>query len=120
MALLSNHRSKVKVTYLGIKNTYEKGFKIVFVEGDSLNIVNFLQGISKPSWTIEDIIFESRAIINSFDQIYISYIYREGNSLTNYLANVGVILMSVKLWEGYELVLEMALSLLRHDIQNRS
>ena len=62
--------------------------KNIWVEGDSLNIINCLNKISIPSWTISNIIYEAIHIINSFDTYVITHNFREANGTVDWAANV--------------------------------
>ena len=51
----------------------------IWVEGDSLNIINCLNKITQPSWTISNIISKAINIINSFQTCIMTHNSREAN-----------------------------------------
>ena len=59
-------------------------------ERDSKNIINYLKGITKPSWTIENIIQQVISTLQTLDNHFIYHVYRESNSIDDSLANVVV------------------------------
>lgn len=55
-----------------------------------MNIINCLNGYTKPSWTIEKIISNAKEIIASCMNIHISHEFHECNVVADSLANIGV------------------------------
>lgn len=55
-----------------------------------MNIVNYFKKINNLSWSVETSIKDSIFLLNSFDDSYISHIYREGNTIIDVFANIGV------------------------------
>ena len=55
--------------------------------GDFMHIVNFLNGVTKPSWSIENIVKNN---VNYMDFYYITHVYHESNMVANSIENVVV------------------------------
>lgn len=70
-----NHFLEAATVYHRSKMAHLKGYKKVWLEGDSLNIINNLKKYLAPSWGIESIILDAIEILNSFDEYYISHIF---------------------------------------------
>ena len=76
--------------------------KKIWVEGDSLNIINCLNKISIPLWTISNIIYEAIHIINSFDTCVITHNFREANGTADWAANVACSSDHIIIWGHYD------------------
>ena len=72
------------------------------MEGDSLDIINCLNKITKPSWTINNIILNATYIINPFDKCVITHNYREANRTADWAANVACLSDHKIIWDYYE------------------
>lgn len=68
----------------------EKGVTKVWLEGDSMNIINYLKGVKSPSWSIEHLIEDSITILNYLQEFYISHVYCQANGVADLLENLGV------------------------------
>lgn len=86
----------------------------IWIEGYSNNIIKCLKGTSKPSWSINNIIKEAKDLINTFEKIYISHIYREANVSTVWAANAAVNQDEMITWQGEQgLLKEVRLIILK-------
>jgi ribonuclease HI len=91
------------------------GVKNIWLEGDSKNIVDCIKGITQSSWTISNIIEETRANLKKFEKAHITHIFREANPMADWLANDGVRKERKKTWLlGRDLPCE-AKSIINHD-----
>lgn len=79
--------------------TKEKGLSRLWIESDSLNIINYLNGVTPPSWTIANIIKYFLDIVNKLQYFKISHEFQEGNQVENYFTNLGVISNQCLNWE---------------------
>lgn len=61
------------------------------MEGDSLNVINFLLKKFPPSWSIANFINDSLIILNSFEEFKVSHVFSEANRLADGVANMGVV-----------------------------
>ena len=75
----TNHVAEASSALHGLIYAKNLNLRKVWVEGDSLNIINFLNKITKPSWTISKIIFQAINIINSFEICVVTHNFREEN-----------------------------------------
>lgn len=115
MGTQTNHFTKVSATYHGLKIAQSKVFRKVWLEGDWLNVINNLNNSTPPSWSVEPLIFDVIEILNSFDDFYISHIFREGNGLADVFANIGV--SSYRFWDEDDPLPIEALACLNNDYQ---
>ncbi|XP_057833028.1 uncharacterized protein LOC131043812 [Cryptomeria japonica] len=86
----TNHLAEVLGILQAIKLAHNLGMKLLWLEGDSKNIINCLLGKYQPSWTIKNSIDSAREIIEGFDQCYISHDYREANRSVDWATNEAV------------------------------
>ena len=75
------------------------------MEGDSLNIIDCLNKVTQPSWTISNIILKAINIINSFQTCIISHNFREANHTTDWAVNVAFFSDHKIIWDFYESLL---------------
>ena len=75
----TNHVAEASDALHGLMFAKSLNLRKVWVEGYTLNIINFLNKITKPSWTISNIIFQAINIINSFEICVITHNFREEN-----------------------------------------
>lgn len=106
---------EASATYHGLKLAQSRGYDKVWVEGDSLNIINNLRNISHPSWMVESLINDALNILDSFNQYFISHVYKEGNRLADFFANYGV--NDYLEWGEHVLLPLEACSIIHHELQ---
>ena len=70
-----------------MKLAVDTGSKYLWLEGDSLNIINMLNDKTPSTWTIEDSIMEIKALMANFEKVIFSDSYHEGNVVSNWIAN---------------------------------
>ena len=78
-----NHFAEAKATYQSIKLAFDMGIKKLWLEGDSKNIINCINRISQPSWLIAKLIEETRAILDKFECVHITHVFREANPMVD-------------------------------------
>ena len=102
-----------------VKLAFEAGVTKLWLEGDSKNIINTINGISPPSWSIANIIAETRATLTKFEKVHVTHVYREANPFADWFSNTGVDAASNMTWHaGIDFPLE-AKTLIDHDKINR-
>ena len=65
----------------------EVGIKSLWLEGDSNNIIKFLRGEHPPSWSIKNMMEETKNILLFFENVFVSHVYHEVNMATDWMAN---------------------------------
>ena len=78
------------MAYHTIKLALKVGINNLWLEGDSLNIINYLKGIVPPSWKIQNLIEETHTDFGKFKKIHRGHVYREANPAVDWLANKAV------------------------------
>ena len=91
------------------------GIDYLWLEGDSLNIINYILGIIKPSWTIANIIEEIIANLHRFKKFHVSHFYHEANLVADWFTNAIVSNMVVVMWERGLAFLVATIELIRND-----
>ena len=71
----TNHLAEASATRHVVKLALALGIDNLWLEGDSLNIINCILGITKPSWTIFSIIEDLKLDLRKFKKYHISHIY---------------------------------------------
>ena len=84
----TNHVVEACAAFHGLIYAKKMNFRKIWVEGDSLNIINCLNKITIPSWTIRNIIHKATHIINFFDTCIITHNFIEANCTTNWTTDV--------------------------------
>ena len=70
-----------------IKLAKDTGARYLWLEGDSKNIIDCLNGKNKPTWTMENIINECIQNLQTFEKMYMAHEYCETNNVVDRLAN---------------------------------
>lgn len=86
----NNHVAEAMAMLKSLQLAQEFKFKKVWLEGDSLNIIQVLKGISSVSWNIANIIKNAKTILNNYVSIILTHTFKEGNKVADILANEGV------------------------------
>lgn len=79
----TNHLAEARAASSVVKLAFEARVTKLWLEGDSRNIINTINGISPPSWSIENIIVEIRATLTKFEKVHVTHAYREENSFAD-------------------------------------
>jgi ribonuclease HI len=98
----TNHIAEASATLYGLSYAKSLDLTKVWLEGDSLNIINCLNMVTPPSWTIENIINKAKYIINSFEACVITHNYREVNKVADWVANVVCRSNEIVTWKNYD------------------
>lgn len=61
----------------------ETGYRYLWMEGNSLNIINMLNGKNLTTWSIEDRVTKIKTLMDKFEKVIFSHIYSEGNTVAN-------------------------------------
>lgn len=75
----NSHISEATTSLYTIKIAVDLGYPDLWLEGDSLNIVNILNKKNSISWTIEATVMEIKSQVHKFEKVFISHTYREAN-----------------------------------------
>ncbi|XP_056690427.1 uncharacterized protein [Spinacia oleracea] len=73
----------------GIQEAIKLNIKDIYIEGDNLLVINSLKGIWTPPWKLQNIIQDSRTLLQHFHSTHIKHIFREANRAADWIANVG-------------------------------
>ena len=87
IGILTSHRVEATAALYTMKVAMEIGYQFLWLEGDSLNIINMLNDKKPSTWTIEDNIMEIKALTTNFKKVIFSHSYREGNMVADWIAN---------------------------------
>lgn len=82
-----------------------------------MNIIQCLEKVDAPSWSIDTLIKDSIFILNYFEDYYISHVYREGNNLVDAFSNLGVGNCSTQFWYNLREINFNVQTLICYDVQ---
>ncbi|XP_059068408.1 uncharacterized protein LOC131858935 [Cryptomeria japonica] len=116
----TNHFSEAKATYIGLKMASHRGFKKVWLESELLNIINYLNKKSPPSWTINHLMKEGFETMTKFEAIKNSHVLRECNRPADHMANLSVVRDDEKWWQEEDSFSFQLWELARNDAENLS
>jgi hypothetical protein len=72
---------------LAARKATEMGFQSVIVEGDSLKVIQAIQGIPEAYiWSIDNVIFDIRSLLSKLSFWNASYVFRELNTAAHSVA----------------------------------
>lgn len=86
----NNHVAEALAMLKSLQLTQGFKFKKIWLEGDSLNIIQALKGTSSVSWNITNLVKSAKYLLNNYVSISIIHTLREGNKVADLLANEGV------------------------------
>lgn len=98
-----------------VKLAFEFGISNLWLEGDSKNIINSINGISPPSWSISNIIEETCDTLAKFEKVHVTHAFREANPIADWFANKGVGFDKMMIWHIGKYILADAKSLIELD-----
>lgn len=82
---------------MSIRYVISKGFSKIWLEEDSMNIINNLCGTHPLSWNVDQLIKDMVIMLQSCEETRVSHIYQEGKSLGDYFSNFVVCLSDFRL-----------------------
>lgn len=100
IGIQTNHKVEAMAALQGIILAKKWNCTHLWIEGDSNNIIKYLNGTSQPSWSIHNIMFFAIDIIRTFKKCHISHIYQEANCSTDWAANMAVKNDAITTWIG--------------------
>lgn len=83
----TNHYVEACSTLQTTKLAKEEGVKFLWLEGDSNNIIKFLRGEHPPSWSLKNMMEETKNTFLSFERVFFSHVYHQGNMVSDWMAN---------------------------------
>ena len=86
---VSNNMAELEALEKGLRLCYKLRIHKIHIEGDSQIVLNAVRLKKTPNWVLNSKLQEVLILLEHFEEINISHIYREGNSLADELANKG-------------------------------
>jgi ribonuclease HI len=83
----TNHFVEASAACQLVKLAFELGITKLWLEGDSNNIINCINCITQPSWSIANLVEETRTILAKFKSVHITHVFREANLMAYWFAN---------------------------------
>ena len=74
-----------RLSYIGLRQTWDKGYRILSVEVDSLTIYNWITK-DDLGWKHVNLIHECRDLLKKPWSVDIHHVYRESNRIVDFLA----------------------------------
>lgn len=94
----NSHIAEATAALYTMRIVVDLGCPNLWLEGDSLNIVNILNNKSSISWTIEATIKEIKHLIQNFEKIVITHTFREASGVADWIANYAVLKGQMVRW----------------------
>ena len=83
----TNHIMEASAPLYGLLYAKSMNIEKIWLEGDSLNIINYLNKVTTPSWTIHNIIYKAINLTNAFNECVGTHNYIESNKVTDWTTN---------------------------------
>jgi len=83
----TSHKAKATTTLYMMTLAVKTSYWYLWMEGDSLNIINMLNDKSLTTWSIEASVTKIQTLMDKFEKIIFSHIYHEGNVVADWIAN---------------------------------
>jgi ribonuclease HI len=91
----TNNEAEYKALIMGLKKSIEENIKILSVYGDSLLVINQVNGIYKvKNYNLKSLFEEVLSLKSQFEYIEFSHVYRTNNVRADELANLGLQMVS--------------------------
>lgn len=74
IGISTSHREEVFMALFTVRKVGEMGIRKLWLEGNSLNIVNMINNNYSVTWNIEMIIEEIKSLLNNFEKFIITHI----------------------------------------------
>ena len=87
----NSHIAEATTALYTMRIAVDLGCPNLWLEGDSLNIVNILNKKSSSSWTIEASIKEINHLIQKFENVVFTHTFQEANRAIDWIANYAVL-----------------------------
>ena len=110
-----NHLVKASVARHIVKLALDSRIEHLWLEGDSLNIINCILGITTPSWTIASIIEDLKSDLSKLKNFHVSHVYWEANPVADWFANEAVTRNTVMTWRSGNEISVVAIELIWKD-----
>lgn len=114
----TSYRVEVSTSLFVVRRVVRNGYQKLWLEDDSLNIINTLNNKNYATWTIEAIIEEIEKLLNTFDNIHISHSYQETNKVANWIANYAISVGRLLMWKDNLRNIEILKELVNFDMNN--
>lgn len=98
ISISTSHKAKATATLYIMRLVVDIGNWYLWMERDSLNIINMLNDKTLTTWTIEASIMEIKSLMNKFEKVIFTHTYREGNAVADWIANRAVQHESMLRW----------------------
>jgi len=87
----TNNQAEYAGLLLGLKRAKDMDIKTLYVEGDSLLVINQMKGQYKcSSSNLFELYQEAKSLVLHFESIYFNHIYRNENKRADHLSNIAV------------------------------
>ena len=96
----NSHIDEATATLYTMKLATDLGCLKLWLEGDSLNIINMLNNKKSFTWLIQVIVMEIKSLINKFEKVIISHTYHEANGVADWFTNHVVQMGHKMMWFG--------------------
>lgn len=83
----TNNQAEFQALEIGLQKCRSLGIQKLEIWGDSAIVINALRKEVTPSGKLNALLERTLSIIKSFVTVLLNHIYREGNRLSNELAN---------------------------------
>ena len=85
----SNNVVEFEALEKGLQLSHKLKLRKIHIEGDSQVVLNAIRHKKTPNWILNSKLQEVLILLEQFEEVNISHIYREGNLLADELANKG-------------------------------
>lgn len=111
----TNHVVEASAALYDLSHAKSLNLKNIWLEGDSINIINYLTKVTNPLWTINNIIGKATDLINSFKNCVFTHNYRETNQFVDWMANVACKSDEKLIWNQCDIIPIEGILLIEHD-----
>ena len=82
----------------GLKAVIQARFMDIHIEGDNRILIQAVKGQIQIPWKIQVLVQDITIFLDRFNQVIINHIFRQGNSVADWLAKFRVSIPSITVW----------------------
>ncbi|XP_057836045.1 uncharacterized protein LOC131046339 [Cryptomeria japonica] len=86
----TNNEAEFRAALRGLQLGKELWVQRIHLEGDSINVINVIHCNNIPSWCLNQWLQSILVLLATFDEFWVSHIYREGNGEADRLSKLGI------------------------------
>lgn len=99
LGIATNNFAEALAVWIGVRLLKERVYSKIIVEGDLKLIIDYFNSKANIPWEIKDMLEDCKSILQEIQNVKICHSLREGNSVADAMANLGVNEENLIIWD---------------------